>query len=222
MGTKIVRPPDGWPVEQAAAGLGARPDEEACSALARWLDLLVAWNARVDLTAARSADELVDLMVADALVLAERVPSGARVVDVGAGAGGPGLALAVLRADLEVTLVEPLAKRAAFLRTVLGTLGDVARRVTLDGRRGSDVAAAKVRGWDVALARATFPPPAWLDLAADLVRPHGAAWVFLAREVSPAHPGFALAEEVSYAWPLTGAARRLVRYERGAAVLPGG
>src|SRR5437870_4377425 len=99
---------------EGAGGFVARPD--AILALRRWLDLLVTWNARIDLTAARSEAELVDLMVADAVVLAARVPSQARVVDVGSGAGGPGLALAVLRSDLAVTLVEPLAKRVSFLR----------------------------------------------------------------------------------------------------------
>jgi hypothetical protein len=66
----------------------------------------------------------------------------------------------------------------------------------------------------VALARATLAPNPWLALARTLVKDEGAAWVFLAKEPSPANPGFALAEEVPYAWPLTHAERRLVRYER--------
>lgn len=213
-GAKLARPDGGWPVLRAASGLGAQVTEGGRSALAQWLDLLAGWNARVDLTAARSSDELVDLMVADALVLAARVPRDARVVDVGTGAGAPGLALALLRPDLDVTLVEPLAKRAAFLRTVLGTL-DLAR-VRLDARKGEVVAGAHAQGWDVALARATLAPAAWLDLAADLVPGGGSAWVFLAKEPTPVDARFALAEEVAYAWPLTGPARRLARYVREA------
>src|SRR5580698_3967292 len=102
-------------IERAAVALGATLDDRARGHLATWLALLQQWNARIDLPAARSDDELVDLMLADALLLAPRLPADARVVDVGTGAGAPGLALALLRPDLRVTLVEPLGKRAAFL-----------------------------------------------------------------------------------------------------------
>ena len=229
-GPDIVCPEQGWPLARAVAMLGgpAAPllasslaplltpllTEETEASLSRWLDLLVSWNARVDLTAARSADELVDLMVADAWMLASRIDQGARVIDVGTGAGAPGLALAILRPDLEVTLVEPQAKRRAFLRTVLGTLG--LPRVNLDPRKGDAVATSHPRSWDVALARATLAPAPWLALARDLVTGTGAAWVFLAKEPNPVNPGFTESEEVRYVWPLTGAERRLVRYERRA------
>ena len=214
----LVRPSGGWPLARAASSLATGP---GAVALGTWLDLLATWNARVDLTAARSPDELVDLMVADALALAGRIPAGARVIDVGAGAGAPGLALAILRPDLAVTLVEPLAKRAAFLRTVVGTLR--LSRVAFDVRRGEDVAAGKAGEWDVALARATLAPAAWLRLAGDLVRVGGSAWVFLAKEPEPIDARFTLAEDVAYTWPLTHAPRRLVRYERSArAGWPGG
>ncbi len=214
MPSVLTPPPEGWPLARAAERMGLPLEEGAARGLESWLDLLAAWNARVDLTAARSADELVDLMVADALVLAGKVPDGCQVIDVGAGAGAPGLALAILRPDLRVTLVEPLAKRAAFLRTVLGTLGLVPPRVTLEAAKGGPVAAAHPHAWDVALARATLAPTRWLDLASDLLQARGSAWVFLAREAPVAHPAYTRAEEVAYAWPLTAALRRLVRYER--------
>jgi len=212
MASRLAPPGGGWPLPRLAAGLGAPLTDVAAAALSRWLDLLATWNARVDLTAARSPEELVDLMVADALVLSTRMAEGARVIDVGTGAGAPGLALAVLRPDLDVTLVEPLAKRGAFLRTVLGTLG--LPRVRLDTRKGADVARAEAGGWAVALARATLPPSPWLELASGLLKGGGAAWVFLAREPSPSCVGFTLEEEIPYVWPLTGAERRLVRYVR--------
>jgi 16S rRNA (guanine527-N7)-methyltransferase len=195
-------------IERAAIALGAALDGRTREHLARWLERLQEWNARIDLTAARSDDELVDLMLADALVLAPRLPADARVVDVGTGAGAPGLALALLRPDLRVTLVEPLGKRAAFLRTVVGEVGraDVAiervRGEALEGRRA----------WDVAVSRATLAPMAWLDLAVTLAGPGGSAWVLLAKDEAPAHPRADVAEELAYTWPLTAAARRAVRY----------
>jgi 16S rRNA G527 N7-methylase RsmG len=76
--------------------------EAARPGVQRWRDLLREWNQRMDLTAARGDDELFDLMLADALALAPRVAVNRRVVDVGCGAGAPGLALALLRPDLAV------------------------------------------------------------------------------------------------------------------------
>ena len=195
-------------IEQAATAAGATLDARTRGDIATWLELLQQWNARIDLTAARTDDELVDLMLADALVLAPRLPADARLVDVGTGAGAPGLALALLRPDLRVTLVEPLGKRAAFLRTVVGAVeraGVAIERVrgeALEGRRA----------WDVAVSRATLGPKAWLDLAVTLAAPGGSVWVLLAKDEAPAHPRVVVEEDLAYTWPLTGASRRAVRF----------
>ena len=147
-------------------------------------------------------------MVADALVLAPRLPQGARVVDVGTGAGRPGLALALLRPDLRVTLVEPLAKRTAFLRTVLGAVGRV--DITIERARGEALAGR--RAWDVAVSRATLAPAAWLDVGASLAAPGGDVWVLLAKDGPPAHPRTALEDDQQLHVAAHGrrAARRLV------------
>jgi 16S rRNA (guanine527-N7)-methyltransferase len=195
-------------VDRAAEALGLSLGSQVRDALLSWLGLLLDWNSRTDLTAARDEAELVDIMLADALVIAAHVPQGARIIDVGAGAGAPGLALALVRADLAVTLVEPLAKRASFLRSAMGVVGR------------SDISVARVRGealagrraWDVALSRATLKPGAWLELAAGLVAPGGTVWVFLAKETPPALHGAALEHDLHYRWPLTGAARRTLSY----------
>jgi 16S rRNA (guanine527-N7)-methyltransferase len=197
-------------VAEVAEALGAAvPDAERARAIGVWLDALTAWNAKIDLTAAKDARALVWLMLADAMMLAGAVPSGLEVVDVGTGAGAPGLALAILRPDLRVTICEPLGKRAAFLRTVIGTLGrtDVALRAERADRlpRGA---------FDVAISRATFPPPEWLALGADLVRPGGSVWVLLAQDDPPADARCAIAETLAYDDASTGAKKRLVRYMR--------
>lgn len=106
-----------WPAREVATKLGVgAPDEATTRALGVWLDALAEWNAKIDLTAAKDERALAWLMLADAMMLARAMPANATVVDVGTGAGAPGLALAILRPDLRVTLCEPLAKRAAFLR----------------------------------------------------------------------------------------------------------
>jgi 16S rRNA (guanine527-N7)-methyltransferase len=186
----------------SASGL----DGTATAAMETWIRLLCEWNARIDLTAARTGPELVDLMLADALVLAPRLPQGARVVDVGTGAGAPGLAVALARPDLKVTLCEPLAKRTSFLRTVLGTVGrgDVA----IERARGEELTEG---AWDVATSRATLAPAEWARVGLRLAP---VAWVLLAKEEPPSVESAKLAEDASYTWPETGAERRAVRYER--------
>src|SRR5215217_8961502 len=76
----------------ASCGLSLTPGAEAAGKLVAWLDLVVAWSERVDLTAARDADTLVDLLLADAALLASTPLSG-DVVDVGSGVGAPAIPL---------------------------------------------------------------------------------------------------------------------------------
>src|SRR5439155_3335389 len=129
-------------ISSVARDLGATLEPGVAERVAAWFDLIAVWNAKVDLTAARTPEELADLMLADALVLARHEPRGQRVVDVGSGAGGPALALHCARPDLALTLVEPMQKRVAFLRTVMGRLGERAGSGSLRvvRARGEDVA----------------------------------------------------------------------------------
>jgi 16S rRNA (guanine527-N7)-methyltransferase len=96
--------------------------------------LVVSWNRKLDLTAAKGALAQVEVLLGDALMLAnpEIVKPSARVLDVGSGAGAPAVPLLLLRPDLSATLIEPLRKRVAFLRTVQGTLGLVDRTRVLE------------------------------------------------------------------------------------------
>ncbi len=182
-------------------------EESARLPLVRWLELLTEWNKRIDLTAARTEAELTDLMLADAGELSRHIGPSLRVVDIGTGAGAPGLALALMRPDLELTLVEPLAKRTSFLRTVVGTIGRT--DVTIFRERGEAIAARMPNGFDVAISRATLPPPDWIPLALKLAP---VAWALIAREEPPEVPGARIDADLAYAWPATGAQRRAVRY----------
>lgn len=144
----------------ALAGDGKTPERWA-----RYRELVKTWNARLNLTGARDDRALADVLFADAAVLADEalMPPGTHFVDIGAGAGAPSIPLLLLRRDLTATLVEPLRKRVAFLRTVIGTL-DLVGRCTLLERKldGPPVEGAP---FDLALSRATFAPDEWLERA---------------------------------------------------------
>jgi 16S rRNA (guanine527-N7)-methyltransferase len=189
---------------------GAGAPEATTDALAAYVARVAAVNEKLDLTAARTDDALVDLLLADALELARRVPEGARVVDVGSGAGAPGLPLAIARRDLALTLVEPQQKRVSFLRVAIGaaTWTGAAPRPAVVRARGEELAARGAR-FDVAVSRATLAPQAWLELGARLAPD---VWVLLAQGDAPSTPAARAVDDVSYAWPLGGVARRAVRY----------
>lgn len=174
--------------------------------LARLLDRVVEWNEKLDLTAARDPDELVDLFVADAAKLAAAEPEPvAHWVDVGSGAGAPGLPLAVLLPAASFSLVEPKAKRVAFLRTALGALG--LARVDVERMRSDALPSS---GFDLAVSRATLEPQTWLEEGARLAR--RAVWVLTARSEPPAQVGWSVDLDCTYSWPLTGVQRRALRY----------
>lgn len=178
--------------------------EGAMQKLATWLDLVVAWSERVDLTAARDADTLVDLLLADAALLASTAPQGS-VIDVGSGVGAPAIPLAILCPSLKLTLVEPRERRAAFLRTSCGTLSRP--DIGLLRVRSMEVGP---RAADVALSRATLPPPLWLREGARLAQQ--AVWVLLGQDEPPVLESWRPDLDIKYEWPLTRGRRRAVRY----------
>lgn len=96
--------------------------EPAVAALARYLDLLAAWSRSVNLTGARTPVERVARLVGDVLP-AVPLPEAGRLLDVGSGNGSPGLVLALLRPELPTTLLEPRARRWAFLREATRAVG---------------------------------------------------------------------------------------------------
>lgn len=186
-------------------GEGRYDDPELLASLVRFIERIAAWNQQIDLTAARSPAEHVDLVVADALAVLSAASPGAdeHWVDVGSGAGAPGVTLALLAPRLRMTLVEPRHKRVAFLRSVLAELGRLDVEVI-----PSESARLAAASFDVAISRATFPPPVWLAEGRRLARQR--VWLLLARATAP--EGSGPVRECSYAWPLTGALRRALCY----------
>jgi 16S rRNA (guanine527-N7)-methyltransferase len=91
--------------------------------------LLMKWNRRLHLVAPCLPDEFATRHVLESLLLLPHLPRGARIVDIGSGAGLPILPCLIVRRDLEATLVEASAKKAVFLREAISQLGCNARVV---------------------------------------------------------------------------------------------
>lgn len=120
----------------------------------RYLALLQAWNEQINLTAVREPQAMVRRHFYDSLtcVLATGSLHGRRLIDVGTGAGFPGLPLKILYPDLQLTLVESIAKKATFLQTVTEALGLTAVQIYSDRAEllGQDAAHREQYDWAVA------------------------------------------------------------------------
>jgi 16S rRNA (guanine527-N7)-methyltransferase len=161
-----------------AAQIGLSLSSAQAAAMLEHLSLLQKWNKKHNLVGPGSIDEWLERHTLDSLVIATRIPSGLRVLDVGSGAGFPGIPLAIARPDLEVLLAEARQKRAAFLQLVRASLG---LRVTV---LPVAVSPGSLKGRaDVVLSRAVLQPEAWLGLAASQLDPGGRALCFFGREI---------------------------------------
>src|SRR5215469_907205 len=92
-----------------------------------YLDLLIRWNSRVSLTAIRRPEEMIERHFGESLFtgahLASRLAAGSTLLDYGSGPGFPGLPIQMLLPEIRVTVAESQAKKVAFLREVIRTLG---------------------------------------------------------------------------------------------------
>ena len=120
----------------------------------RYAELLATGGVIRGLIGPREAPRIWERHLLNCAVIADLIPSGATVVDVGSGAGLPGMVLAVARPDLSVTLVEPLARRTAFLSEAVTALG--LERTTVVRARAEECV-GKLPLADVVTARAVAP-----------------------------------------------------------------
>ena len=117
----------------------------------------------------REVPRLWERHILNSAAVADAVPAGARVVDVGSGAGLPGIPLALARPDLRLTLLEPMARRVEFLEEVVTDLGAPWRVVR--GRAEERSVRAAVGTVDVVTARAVAALPRLVAWCRGLLRP---------------------------------------------------
>lgn len=134
---------------------GIEIDETAQERLDKYASLLVEWNEKINLTAITDPEGVVIKHFLDcALLLCHAdLPEGARVIDVGTGAGFPGMVLKILRPDIKLTLLDGLNKRLVFLGEVLRELGLDAETVHLRAEEAGKKAEFRER-FDLVTARA--------------------------------------------------------------------
>ena len=99
--------------------------DEQLADFERYAELLKEWNEKMNLTAITDDEGIAVKHFADSISILEyaRIKNGANVIDIGTGAGFPGIPLKIMRPDIRLTLLDSLNKRLMFLREVCGSLG---------------------------------------------------------------------------------------------------
>ena len=159
-------------LKKNAKVLGVELNSGQLAQFERYFALLKQWNARINLTALESEEEIVDGHFVDSLGALAVLGDGKTLIDVGSGAGFPGAVLAIARPDLTVTCVDSVQKKVGFLQTLrreVVAIEPICSRAELIGRR-----------FDIAISRAALPPERWLKLGRDLIVPSGRVIVMLA------------------------------------------
>jgi 16S rRNA (guanine527-N7)-methyltransferase len=165
--------------------LGVQGADAQAESVGNYLILLMKWNTRINLTSARNEREALSSHLLDCLAVVPHVPEGTeRLVDAGSGAGLPAVVIALFRPEVEVTALEPVHKKHAFLSAVKREL-PVTNLHAFSQRIEDHLLADTFRPYDVAVSRATWTLPTWLERGPQLIRRGG---LVLGMEGSKAHP----------------------------------
>ncbi|MGH0036086.1 MAG: 16S rRNA (guanine(527)-N(7))-methyltransferase RsmG [Myxococcota bacterium] len=196
---------------QGLRALGVPPEPDRVQQLALLAHHLASWAERINLTAHRTAAEIATRLLLDAAALATVLPPFESAVDLGSGAGLPGLPLAILHPERRFVLVEARERRHHFQRSAVRELG--LRNVEpLRGR----AELLDPRPMDLAIAQAMGPPAQVLEWLRRWSRVGG--WVALPASAGSEPPeppdGIGLLEARSYQVPLGGPPRILWVGER--------
>jgi 16S rRNA (guanine527-N7)-methyltransferase len=172
--------------------------------LAAYLELLLRWNARMNLTAIREPREIVRRHFGESLFAARNVPRGTfTLLDHGSGAGFPGLPIALARPEIAVTLSEAQSKKAAFLREASRQL---APGVIIHSSRTEDLPAGSL--YDIVTMRAVDHAIQAYPAGFARVRPGG--YLLAVESSDPGFPG----RDPDAALPIPGSPGRLRIYRR--------
>ena len=132
----------------------------------RYAQILATWGIERGLIGPKEGPRIWDRHIANCLPITTLIPAESKIVDIGSGAGLPGIVIALARPDLTVTLIEPLQRRVDFLNEVVAEL-----ELPITVIRGK--AESVKKGFDVVTARAVAPLPKLVPMSWHLVKAGG-------------------------------------------------
>ena len=155
-----------------AAAFGLSLDAASLDRFSQFADLLGLWSARMNLISCHTARELVERHLLDSLAVGPWIRDAATIVDLGSGAGFPGVPLAIALVEKRLILVEPRRRRANFLREVKRTLGLVNVQI-VETRAEDGIRRAHLPLADAVVCRAVWAEESVLGFTSAWLRPSG-------------------------------------------------
>lgn len=204
-------------LHEGLAGLGLDLPAAVQARLLAYVALLKKWNATYNLTAIRDEAEMVTQHLLDSLSVLPALPelalAGRRWADIGSGAGLPGIPLAIVRPDLDMTLVETVAKKSAFQRQAKIELG--LANLTVVNRRVEELPGG---AFDAVISRAFADLADFVHLAGHLPTPDGRLYAMKgqlpADEIGRLPQAWAVVDCIRLSVPGLDAQRHLIILER--------
>lgn len=209
----------GNPEQTLVAGLatlGVEVGPETAPRLWQYAELMLRWNRQVNLTAITDPREVADKHLLDSLGPLPEVAVGARVLDLGAGAGLPGIPWALARPDLHITLVDAVQKKVAFIKTAIATF-QLAGRVKAVHLHATGE--EQLGTFDLAVSRAFMDVGPWLGLAVRFVPVGARVMAMVARvpdglEALAKVHGCVVSSTRTFTLPLSGDPRAVLMFQK--------
>lgn len=146
---------------------------EQCKKFEQYLSLLLKWNKTHNLTAIRDADDVVKRHFMESVALIPHMGAPKRVLDLGTGAGFPGLPIAIMRPDWQVTVLDSAHKKIAFCQEVVRVCG-LSNVKAVSARAEDPTIVQQLSDFDMVVSRATWSMAEYVPIALPYVqRPNG-------------------------------------------------
>ena len=168
-------------LKQRAAGYGLNLSSQHLELLDKYLHELQAWNKHMNLTGIRSRERIINELVLDSLIAASVLPQRARMLDVGSGAGFPGIPIKIYRPQIDISLLEANSKKIHFLKHIIRQLR-LTKIETIHGRIENAKHTLHPRGYHIISARALTNIVQVFEWCASYLLPNGLLVTFLGRQ----------------------------------------
>jgi len=208
---------------EGARCLGLELSDEALTRLSVYLEEIRRWSKVADLVSQADPESVIRKHIIDSLAVSPLIPSAGRVLDLGSGAGFPGLVLAVMESSRDIVLIEARRKRANFLKEVARRMKVVNVRV-YEGRAEQLASEGFLRAsFGVVLTRATWSLKEFLGLARSFLAAGGIALAMkgpqvgkelIGLETYPQILGFSLQRRYEYSLPFGNEKRQAIIFAK--------
>ena len=208
-------------VREGATRLGVTLGANTLADFSRFAAELLRWNAKVNLTAITDWKEVAEKHMIDSLGAWSELEGAQSVLDLGAGAGFPGLPLKLARPSWDITMVDAVAKKVAFIKQMVVTLGLHPGARALHLRVNGHADNEGLGRFDALVSRALMDLEPWMQLASNYVSPGGRVVAMMGQSPGEVRArraveaaGLVFVHLREYALPFSGDARAVVLAQR--------